>query len=254
MNICLVVPCYLRNKNDDFMLKRLINSALGQKQQFRSIIIVDDASPCEFNHSYESIEYIRVDINSGPANARNRGIEKAIEYDSSYVLFTDHDCILSNDWSLKISNFMEARCYEAAGGLTRAYGKTIIDKFHDVNGTLNGRLILPERKHLLYAPTCNFAISHRVAKIIKFDNRYRNAAGEDVDFCLRIREQFPIGFCRDAVVLHDFGYRNALSGIPKLTAMFKKYKDANSLLYQSYPEYFANAWYESEAIDARSRN
>ena len=252
MKTCLVVPCYLRNRKDEFMLRRLIDSALRQKQRFRSIIVVDDASPHTFNHSFSGVDCIRAESNSGPAHARNKGIEKALELESSYVLFADHDCILSSDWSLKMTEFMNACSYESAGGLTRAYGKTMIDKFHDINGTLNGRVILPERKHLLYTPTCNFAISHNVAEDFRFDTRYRNAAGEDVDYCLRIRKEYPIGFCRDALVWHDFGYRNILSGILKMTAMFKKYKEANSLLYKSYPEYFANAWYESEAIDARS--
>ena len=252
MKTCLVVPCYIRNQEDEHKLKRLIDSALQQMQKFHSIIVVDDASPYSFNHYYKGIDYLQLQLNSGPANARNKGIERALECESSFIFFSDHDCILCNDWSYKLTEFMNTYSYGAAGGLTLSYGKTLIDQFHDVNGTLNGRLILPERRHLLYVPTCNFAISRMVAQIFRFDTRYRKAAGEDVDYCLQIRKKYPIGFCREAVVWHDFGYSNTLSGISKMISMFRKYKEANSLLYESYPEYFANSWYESEAIDARS--
>ena len=91
---------------------------------------------------------------------------------------------------------------------------------HNVNGTLNGRLILPEKKYFLYAPTCNFGISHRVAEEFRFDKTYRKAAGEDVDYCLRIGKKYPVEVCQKAIVYHDFSYRNSIVGISKLINTF----------------------------------
>lgn len=253
MKTCFVVPYYLRTARDEYMLKRLIDSAAIQVQPFAAIIAVDDASPNLLNCSRENIIYIRIGTNSGPAKARNAGMEKALELGCSHILFSDHDCVLSRDWSLKMTSFMARTSAQAVGGFTLALGQTLIDKFHDANGTLNGRYILPERKRLLYAPTCNFAISREVAELFQFDTKYRKAAGEDVDYCLRIGRIFPIGFCEEAVVYHDFGYKNAVSGMPRLVNMFEKYKEANALLYASFTEYFSNSWFDSEPIYLKSK-
>ena len=252
MKTCLVVPCHIRNQRDENRLRRLVDSALKQILPFHSIIIADDASPYTFDCGCKGVDCLRVGLNSGPANARNKGIERALELESDFILFSDHDCVLSDDWAYRLTQFMKTYCFEAAGGLTLSYGATLIDKFHNTNGTLNGRLLLPGRKHMLYTPTCNFALSCLVAESFRFDTRYRKAAGEDVDYCLKIRKKYPIGFCQEAIVWHDFGYSSTLAGMLRMISMFKKYKEANSLLYESYPEYFANSWYESEAINAQS--
>ena len=201
---------------------------------------------------YLNVDYIRLEKNCGPAFAQNRGIELAQKRDNSYILFTDHDCILNHNWAFNMINFLQANHFEAVGGLTLAYGNTLIDKFHNLNGTLNGRFILPKREKLLYTPTCNFAISAKIARDFRFDTKYRKAAGEDIDFCIQINQEYSIGFCEFAVVWHDFGYKNSWSGIPKLTSMFRKYKEGNILLYKSHPEYLQNFWYKSEHIDARN--
>lgn len=247
----LIVPCFIRSISDRNMLERLIDSALLQKNRFSIILIVDDKSPLIPNYRSNEIQYLRMKKNSGPAAARNAGLEKAMEHKCKYYLFTDHDCILKKDWSKNMVTFLQKSTLNAVGGKTIAFGKTLIDRFHDTNGTLNGRLILPDKKYLLYAPTCNFGITKKIAEGYKFDETYRKAAGEDVDFCLRISKENPIGYCSNAVLYHDFGYRNIIEGLSSLMNMFKKYKEANKLLYDSHPDYFKHSWFNSEPISVR---
>lgn len=248
MKVSLVIPCYIRGKTDNEMLLRLLDSARTQTRRIDQVIVVDDGSPYTPRGDFECIDYARIRENSGPATARNRGIELALEKGSTYILFSDHDCILSKNWSLEMTAFLRKHALEAAGGLTLAAGDTMIDRFHNINGTLNGRLILPLNEHMLYAPTCNFAISRKVGEEFRFSEHYRKAAGEDVDYCLRVGKKYSIGFCREAIIWHDFGYRGFFSGIPKLVGMFKKYKEANALLYISHPEFFSRSWFDSEPI------
>ena len=251
MKIGLVIPCFLRTQQDVFMLTRLLESTKKQSKGLDSIFVIDDASPLQFDYSAQNVEIAHQIHNGGPAIARNLGIQKALDDGCSHILFTDHDCILHPNWTKEITTFLDSEKIESAGGLTLAYGKTLIDKFHDTNGTLNGRFILPERKHLLYAPTCNYGMTAKVGREFNFDTKYPNAAGEDVNFCIRVREKYPIGFCPTAIVNHDFGYKNSFQGIPRLINMFRKYKDANTLLYHDHPEYFDNSWFGSAPITTR---
>ena len=89
MQVSVIIPTYNRAKR----LGKAIDSVLNQSHQDFELIIVDDGSDdntAEVIESYSSdIVYLRQE-NSGPAAARNRGIEKA-RYD--ILAFLDSD-----DW------------------------------------------------------------------------------------------------------------------------------------------------------------
>ena len=92
MQISVIIPTYNRAER----LGKAIDSVLNQSHQDFELIIVDDGSDdntAEVIESYSSdIVYLR-QKNSGPAAARNRGIEKA-RYD--LLAFLDSD-----DWFAK---------------------------------------------------------------------------------------------------------------------------------------------------------
>jgi len=92
MQVSVIIPTYNRAKR----LGKAIDSVLNQSHQDFELIIVDDGSDdntAEVIESYSSdIVYLRQE-NSGPAAARNRGIEKA-RYD--LLAFLDSD-----DWFAK---------------------------------------------------------------------------------------------------------------------------------------------------------
>ncbi len=251
--IALVVPCHASKPWDVMCVERLVDSVKRQTMPPDMVILVDDDSSVPLNVPTNGVTCLRLSFRSGPAKARNAGIAKAMKQDASQVLMTDHDCILDANWVRSMSSFLMGSEFGAAGGITRAWGRTLIDQFHDINGTLNGRWILPERKELLYGPTCNFGMRAEVVRDFRFDERFHTAAGEDVDVCLRIRQKHKIGLCRSAVVLHDYGYRNSLMGISRLVATFKKYKRANWILYEKHPEYFTDSWQRSEAISSKEK-
>lgn len=233
MNV-LVIPAFVRSRRDAAWLARCVASAAGQPLLER-IVVVDDASPFPLP-ALGTAEVVRLDTNGGPARARNRGIERALELGARVVLFTDVDCVLEPGWAAAMVRFLDAGRFVAAGGVTRSLGTTWLDRYHDFAGSLNGRWILPERKELQYGATCNLAVRADALANVRFDERFPTAAGEDVDFCVRLREAGPIGLNPSAVVRHDFGYGGTLRGLRRFARGFARYAAADPLLHRTHPQ------------------
>ena len=241
----LIIPCYIKTEWDYHCLKRLLESVGNQTLKFEKVYVIDDASPYAYTLENTEPEHIKLTENGGPARARNIGIDKAVELKTDIVLFTDHDCVLDSSWNEEMCRCLQNQAYGAVGGMTFSYGKTLYDYYHDINGTLNGKWLLPDRKELWYMPSLNFGIKVSVAKQFYFDERFPTAAGEDVDLCLRLRSKYKIGFCPSAKLWHDYGYKSTLSGFNRFVKLFKKYKSSSATLYEGHTVLL---WDSSESI------
>jgi GT2 family glycosyltransferase len=241
----LTIPCYIKSKWDIDCINRLLDSVRDQTKKFEKVFLIDDASPIKFKVNHDFIDLIILHKNSGPATARNIGIQKSIELGIDNLLFTDHDCILDKEWNEKMTSFLEINDYAAAGGMTYAWGNTLLDYYHEVNGTLAGKWLLPHKKELWYMPSLNFGMKAFAAQEFPFDERIPTAAGEDVDLCLRLRSKYKIGFCPAAKLWHDYGYKNSISGLNKFINLFKKYKSSSATVYEGHTVLL---WDASESI------
>jgi GT2 family glycosyltransferase len=241
----LIIPCYLKSQWDINCLDRLFTSIHSQTLPFEKVYLIDDASPLKYKVHHDFVEHILLHENGGPAKARNIGIDKAIERGSQYILFTDHDCILDRDWNKEMTSFLATTEFGAVGGMTYSWGKTLLDIYHDINGTLGGKWLLPDKKELWYMPSLNFGMRTFVAEQFPFDERFPTAAGEDVDVCLRLRSKYKIGFCPNAKLWHDYGYKNSISGFSKFIKLFKKYKSSSATVYEGHTVLM---WDSSESI------
>lgn len=241
----LIIPCYLKTQWDIDCINRLLLSVQNQTKQFKKVYVIDDASPLDYVLNFTFIDFIKLAENSGPAKARNIGIDKALAENAEFIFFTDHDCILDAYWNEQITSFLHSSDFGAVGGMTFSYGKTLYDYYHNINGTLNGKWLLPHRKELWYMPSLNFGMKSFVASQFYFDERFPTAAGEDVDLCLRLRSKYKIGFCPDAILWHDFGYKNTVTGFKKFIRLFKKYKSSSATLYEGHTVLL---WDSSESI------
>ena len=170
--IVLVIPVLVRSARDAAWLARCVSSAATQERLDR-ILVVDDGSPLRLPVLPPGVEVLRVDVNGGPAAARNRGIDRAVALGARIVLFTDSDCILERGWAAAMVRFLDRGQDVAAGGVTRALGSTLLDRYNDFSGALNGRWILPAYRELLYAPTCNLAVRTSALDGLRFDERFR---------------------------------------------------------------------------------
>ena len=241
----LIIPCHIRSSWDLQCLNRLLDSVKKQTLPFDGVYVVDDASPLGYSLSFDFVEQIRLKENSGPAKARNVAIERALNQDAQHLFFTDHDCILDSLWNQEMTHFLQSTSFGAVGGTTYSWGSTLLDYYHDINGTLSGKWLLPARKELWYMPTLNFGMKAEVAREFNFDERFPTAAGEDVDLCLRLRSKYKIGFCAKAKLWHDYGYRNTLAGLKRFAGLFMKYKSSSATLYEGHTVLL---WDSSESI------
>ncbi|MFT3845764.1 MAG: glycosyltransferase [Lacibacter sp.] len=241
----LIIPCYIKTQWDVDCLNRLLNSVAAQTKPFHKVYLIDDLSPFSYEVEHQFVEQVKLQQNAGPACARNAGIEKALAAGCQYLFFTDHDCILDKEWNNAMSSFLERTEFAAIGGMTYSWGKTIYDYYHNINGTLAGKWLLPERKELWYMPSLNFGMKAYAAEEFPFDERFPTAAGEDVDLCLRLRSKYKIGFCAAAVLWHDYGYKNFISGFRRFVNLFKKYKSSSATVYEGHTVLM---WDSSESI------
>ena len=241
----LIIPCYIRTKWDLACLNRLLDSVQAQTRRFEKVYLVDDASSLEYDIHRGFLEHIVLETNGGPARARNVAIHKALQDGIQQLLFTDHDCILDKDWNAMMTAFLLQTEFAAVGGMTFSWGNTLLDYYNDINGTLAGKWLLPDKKELWYMPSLNFGMKSFAAEEFPFDERFPTAAGEDVDLCLRLRSKYRIGFCPDAKLWHDYGYKNSILGFNRFIRMFKKYKSSSATLYEGHTVLM---WDSSESI------
>jgi GT2 family glycosyltransferase len=233
--VVVVIPAFVRTARDAAWLSRCV-SAVAAERAVDRIVVVDDASPLAVAGLPEGVEVLRLPENGGPARARNAGTDRALALGARIVLFTDHDCVVEAGWAEAMVAFLDGGEFAAAGGVTRALGETLLDRYHDFAGSLNGRWVLPAREELLYAPTCNFGVRAEALAGVRFDERFPGAAGEDVDFCVRVRRSGRIGLNPAALVRHDFGYGSTLGGLARFRGTFRKYAAADPLLERLHPE------------------
>jgi GT2 family glycosyltransferase len=241
----LIIPCYIRSQWDIDCLNRLLVSVRAQTKPFDKVYLIHDASPLKYDLRHDFVEHIVLDENGGPAKARNVGIDKALASGIQHLLFTDHDCILDERWNAEMISFLDSTDFAAVGGMTYSWGKTIYDHYHDINGTLAGKWLLPDRKELWYMPSLNFGMKAFAAEEFPFDERFPTAAGEDVDLCLRLRSKYRIGFCPTAKLWHDYGYKSFFTGFRRFVNLFKKYKSSSATVYEGHTVLM---WDSSESI------
>jgi len=241
----LVIPCYIRTQWDLRCLLRLLDSVRDQSTPFSHIYVVDDASPRQYSLAGREVEHVVLPTNGGPARARNAAVIKALDAGVEQILFTDHDCILDREWHSHMSRLLTETDFAAVGGMTYSWGSTLLDRYHEINGTLAGKWLLPDRNELWYMPSLNFGMKAFAAREFPFDERFPHAAGEDVDLCLRLRSKYRIGFCPEARLWHDYGYASTITGFWRFLRLFMKYKSSSATLYEGHTVLM---WDASESI------
>lgn len=238
--LSIVIATYVKSEKDKKDLSNLIQSIEKQTLRPSEVIVIDDCSPINFTFS-DTIKVKRLEINSGPAKARNIGKRLAIENGSCIIAFADTDCILSENWVSTITlSFLDNRDFQILSGDTPAFDQSWFGTYHNINGTLNGRQ-LKNSKRLLYGTTANLAITREVAEQIDFNEKFPIAAAEDIEFCFNANKQgFAIKYVPSMTVFHNYGYNGQLfKNLKRFKQQFKKYGQGEKILLTEIPNYYA---------------
>ena len=182
----VVVPTY----NRPAQLEACLETLVAQEGIEYEIIIVDDGSaePLEpiCARFGDRVTYIRQE-NTGPAAARNRGVEAAR---GAFVALTDDDCRPHPNWLAKL--------YEAHGGREdvmvggRSENGLPKDPFATASQDLIDYLYThfdAENDEMPFFTSNNIAMSRsKYQEIGGFDRTFPLAAGEDREFGIRWRD------------------------------------------------------------------
>ena len=235
-NPAVVIPVRCTSAADTALLLRLLANL---QQQNAKVIVINDGSPY-WPDLPPRIQVLSHAQTKGPAAARNTGIQAALAMGANPILMIDSDCVPNSDWVAQATQgFIENPYIHAISGNTISLGGTWFDKYHDLNGTLNGRRF-KGTNILLYGPTCNLAISRTVAEKCSFDETYKKAACEDIDFCYRVMEAgFRITHRSTMMIQHDFQFQPGrfMVNVLRFIRQFKKYASAESALLGKFPAY-----------------
>lgn len=173
------------------------------------VIVVDDCSPDETARVAElyqpKVKVVRLKRNSGPAKARNEGVKKA---KGKIVLFLDADVICYPDTIKRVAErFLKDKDLTALTGVWVRPRKSK-DFFPNYKALRDWSYWINERDQRGYF----YLFSTRIAAIKRdvflrlggFDERYRRADIEDIEFTYRIASRYAIIFDDQIRVKHEF--------------------------------------------------
>lgn len=230
--IAVVIPVYARTEHDLVLLVRVLQHLSQQQRSANLTVLVSDGSPLEIPSflCQGSTFLISLPSNSGPAVARNCGIAKAKQHGASIICFCDADCQPAPDWLATMENAQQQTPGIVCGMTLSHAPHTAIGHYHEVFGTLNGRML--RDGSVLYGCTCNLSIS--VADVgLLFDISFPTAAFEDVEFCIRAKKQgITLTYNPKAVVRHHYG-----AGLMALYQQFQRYGRYERLAALRHEEY-----------------
>lgn len=238
--VAVVVPAYVRTAEHATMLAALCQ-AMASQTRSHQLIVVDDGSPRPIRLP-GPVTVHRLEGNCGPAAARNRGIALGLADGAEVIALSDADCRPQPGWlEALVAAFVADPQAHLLSGTTQSRDRRWLGRYHDRNGTLNGRR-LTEGSNLLYGPTCNLAGCRAVFEALRFDEAFPSAAAEDIEFCYRAnRLGYRIAHCAGAVVEHDFGYDRLPPhrAWARFYRQFRRYADGEPLLLERHPDYLA---------------
>ena len=239
--ISIIIPSHSREIELELCIKSIIENKYKKPYE---IIIIDDGK------TYNKKEFLKKNksnkiklfnqIHSGPATARNLGVKKA-KY--NIISFLDDDCTVPKNWLSTIHDFFINNKYKniaAVRGKTETETKQKYMKAHllyenywlymihkDFNGkkTFIQRLKFVFRKHkskqfiVDFAPTNNLSIL-RNKKIPKFNQDFKEAAGEDVVFCNMVKAHNMLIAYNDSIIIY---HNHQFSSKKEFKDKFKSY-------------------------------
>lgn len=191
--VTVVVPAY----NAERYIMQAVSSVLGQSLPELEVIVVDDGSTdgtrAVLTRVTDSRLRVIADSNHGPAHARNQGC-RAASPGSRYIAFLDADDWWDEDKLREQVRFLEQHPEVAAAGSFMRY----VSSSGRVLGRAGQVLADGDRARVAAGELFPFPMSSLVvrrsvlAESGLFDETFRYAGSEDLDFVSRLAGQGPV--------------------------------------------------------------
>lgn len=205
VNISVIIPSY--NTSAAYLIN-LYQSLLDQTYSKFEVIIVDDCSQYDFYNLIKDHRFkiIRKEKNSGPASARNLGVENAL---SNHLFFTDSDCVLEKTTLHEVANNLNK--YDIVVGNTitdirSKFGKAVAFLGFPGGGSIGFDRVwtVDESGYTKSISSCNLAITKDALNYIgRFDDSIPIAGGEDTILAAQaIKKGYKIKYQPSQIVYH----------------------------------------------------
>jgi glycosyltransferase involved in cell wall biosynthesis len=183
--ISVVVP----TRDRPGQLERCLVALDGQTaRDYLEIIVVDDGSAnrAAIEEVVSGRPHVRLvrRAGAGPAAARNSGVQAAR---GAYICFTDDDCEPRPNWAERLAGSLVDGEAAVAGVTVNGSPE---NPFTEASEVISAALSSPPQnggEGLAFAPSNNLGCRADVLAAIPFDEAYPVAAGEDRDWCARLR-------------------------------------------------------------------
>ena len=175
MSVSVVIP----SRDRPLALRRCLASIARKGPRTVEVVVVDDGGEVPATVATVATEQgartVRLD-GVGPAAARNAGVSEAR---GEIVLLLDDDCVVRPGWVERLVEAVEAGERIVAAGSVSAP--------RDANVWLNAseRIARGVEDATCFFRTMNLACRRELLLALPFDESFRNAGGEDRDWCVR---------------------------------------------------------------------
>lgn len=193
----IIIPAY----NPGSYLVEAIQSCLNQSYKNIKITVVDDCSTqnIEFiKNKFPQVNLLKTPINSGPAGARNFGMENT---QGEYISFLDSDDVMSND---KV--FFSVKEFESSKVIMMTCGNyqilvnrcKLLPPFYKKAPIINYETLLSRNLVACGSVSIRRSIYEKLGG---FDNRFM--IGEDYNYWLRLSEEHQIKYINKILYIYS---------------------------------------------------
>jgi glycosyltransferase involved in cell wall biosynthesis len=197
------------------------------------VIVVDDGSSDETRDVVRKYPFARLveARHGGLSAARNLGAEKA---KGEILSYTDDDCVVDQDYLFWLAKSYAENGWDACGGPNIPPKAIVEDEAVVASAPGAPSHVMLNDSEAEHIPGCHLSVTKKAFDAIGgFHAQYR-VAGDDVDFCWRLRDTgFKIGFHGASFVWHRRRTR-----LKNYFRQQRGYGRAEAILLKDHPEKF----------------